>query len=1304
MRDALYQTPSFCTRFLVYGKRVARDVASGRRFEARARLRLCERARDLSAVQCIRIHFRRDTFGNSVSFQLQLTQLQPGCLSITCAARSAMNMNQQAPDKRPLRGKKAGATFARNADASKAKRSKATLPVGQTKIHFGPLGVMEGVKPMNEDEKVAHMLPDQTVRPKATLSHIPHLLHGFPFNPVWMTLAEDPRVAAHQLHNNSACSAAAAAAAAAASDQLTVHDVASSAPDQSDCLACFSSSFLPIRLLGNRLTPTRTMLEALVRARTNQTCASVQSLCAKYVFHEIGTGTHPKTDDNRDAWHIIDLVNYAKTNLVFVMLPRLPPSDCAASSAKCKHEGGLSPINQWPSSAKDENQSFDFSSYSIQQSMDPFIYVMHDTWPMSFEPVVHDAPSAQEPVVLSGMTSSTPRHEYRISHNDDLIKLGSQYQIQMSDLPEREQLRSLKGNTSALLAYRVRQFVFPKQADADAKNTKTFVPFRIHGLLTAAQNIDGTIAKSDDVDHADDTLPPVVESDKSNALDRLVTFIKRISVDAKGELPPWITDLPIRAVVGHADEKVMMQALIAQGMPLEETSEIAFVTHPKGNANKSNATTEKKKQSRGTSEPEVKERASTLDSPVKDGDNHAPADLTRSSCQGGKHQRVTADEGEHDYDEPHQPPASVANAIAPIKRLEEEEEGDKLARPTTYALFTGTSAMEGILPTALQETAPHSARQSRDDANEEDDKDDMTIDELESASWGFSSSSSPNNAQSHSADLTSGMEVSDSKTVIDHAADTDVQTDSEEDGVADAALAASAAVATAKASSKKAPKQLPGDLFYASKYDVLRLSSLIEYYKSIFPILLASARTKGVQLPIVTMEQHLVATRAIGVFIDDYNTVVDQLVKPLLERCKHFLRALNENDANQMIALHNHRTGRREYWPNPWSSATNNTTAATELFAAAMVSPPVVYYLMDYFAQRHKQAAEGEAEGYFTPAWMIHNKSYHKVAPLSGVQHEQLLDAYYWSYLARERRPEYLSIIKFYRNAGVIVKLKNPYNRSGVHKGRCSASGVTRRYAPHRIHAYAHDSLYTMPSEEAKPSHPSNAVVAKQRNPRKTKSKYVSTLRQPIQTPFAYAHGAIGQTHKTLFNRPANAQTYLMKSVHHKNKSLEEVVQLSSLQQQLQQEQQPASLPSSPSMPQTPESLQRRDKKRPRASAIEIISPLSIDSNSVAEGEESLDALAPPPKRPLDASSVNSPHSPSLQSSSSIVSVSAHVLEWVGTNAPTTLKSTQSKKRRHHPHRRAPHEAAAASSSSSSLSAPPVVPLPIDLSPPSLKH
>ncbi len=85
----------------------------------------------------------------------------------------------------------------------------------------------------------------------------------------------------------------------------------------------------------------------------------------------------------------------------------------------------------------------------------------------------------------------------------------------------------------------------------------------------------------------------------------------------------------------------------------------------------------------------------------------------------------------------------------------------------------------------------------------------------------------------------------------------------------------------------------------------------------------------------------------------------------------------------------------------------------------------------------------------YTPCYMHTNEKYlsHKGAELSEAQYEQMLDAYYWTYLAPvTQRIDFENVISFYDSIGYVVRLKCPHMVHGQSVGRTSSSARLRRF------------------------------------------------------------------------------------------------------------------------------------------------------------------------------------------------------------------------------------------------------------------
>ena len=76
-------------------------------------------------------------------------------------------------------------------------------------------------------------------------------------------------------------------------------------------------------------------------------------------------------------------------------------------------------------------------------------------------------------------------------------------------------------------------------------------------------------------------------------------------------------------------------------------------------------------------------------------------------------------------------------------------------------------------------------------------------------------------------------------------------------------------------------------------------------------------------------------------------------------------------------------------------------------------------------------------------------KLYDRGPNLSSEQTIQLLDAYYWTYLAPEKK-DFQMIIDFYHGFGRTIRLKFPHEKDGESIGRTSASGNLRKFSSKR--------------------------------------------------------------------------------------------------------------------------------------------------------------------------------------------------------------------------------------------------------------
>ena len=334
---------------------------------------------------------------------------------------------------------------------------------------------------------------------------------------------------------------------------------------------------------------------------------------------------------------------------------------------------------------------------------------------------------------------------------------------------------------------------------------------------------------------------------------------------------------------------------------------------------------------------------------------------------------------------------------------------------------------------------------------------------------------------------------------------------------------------------KDASLQKQEHIGYAIARDVLLLWLFLEHLQIDFKL---------------HVDQNLVKVQSIGIFFETPEQLTQKLPN-YLSRCATFI----DRSADQ-TELYNYQTGQMDVW----RTKSELEPVDWQVLSTLLIPEPMRSYLIVYYEQaRLKQAMEqSKVDACFSVehdgnkdearATMAHQDAsyqvfrnavehqkhiYHKAAPLSALQHEQILDAYYWVYMAADPKPEYRQVLHYYEERGYAIRIKHGYVRTGRHSGRCSASGHRRNYDPIRQSAYSIPSKYTRVDEQGQ-------VVAIVRQPRPTKSKYAHLARQYHQTPFEYDLFKLGI--KENLKRPMGEIGFLMKSVHHRHKPPEEII------------------------------------------------------------------------------------------------------------------------------------------------------------------
>ena len=281
------------------------------------------------------------------------------------------------------------------------------------------------------------------------------------------------------------------------------------------------------------------------------------------------------------------------------------------------------------------------------------------------------------------------------------------------------------------------------------------------------------------------------------------------------------------------------------------------------------------------------------------------------------------------------------------------------------------------------------------------------------------------------------------------------------------------------------------------------------------------------------VDQNLVKIQSIGIFFETPEQLTEKLPN-YLERCAQFI-----DETQDQTQLYNYQTGQMDVW----KTKSELMPIDWQVLSTLLVPEPMRSYLIVYYDQSSKSKENSELRQddeeplVFARAIRNQSKIYHKAAPLSGLQQEQILDAYYWVHMAPVPNPIYQKVLNYYEERGYMIRIKHGYVRTGRHSGRCSASGHRRNYDPIRQTAYSIPSKYTKLDENGR-------VVALVRQPRPTKSKYAHLARQKLQTPFEYDLFNLGI--KDNLKRPDGEIEFLMKSVHHRHKQPHEIMPIKS--------------------------------------------------------------------------------------------------------------------------------------------------------------
>jgi hypothetical protein len=280
--------------------------------------------------------------------------------------------------------------------------------------------------------------------------------------------------------------------------------------------------------------------------------------------------------------------------------------------------------------------------------------------------------------------------------------------------------------------------------------------------------------------------------------------------------------------------------------------------------------------------------------------------------------------------------------------------------------------------------------------------------------------------------------------------------------------------------------------------------------------------------------------------------------------------SMHGQEQSTTVTVFNHRLGVEQVKTLPKKSDLYQWC----IFTCAFAEEPFKTYLvrlMVSLLRRHRRESivpsTPEEDKIF--ATLSQHKDITKAARISGVQHQQILDAYYWSFLSEKIDVSLTRVLQYYSLAGVEARLKNGYSRTGLHTGRSPALGVLREYAEHRKQSYLmakravsrSGGATTETEGDGQPSpngetattvaspddlKDAKSIVAcnkKQRKPKTTQSKYVMTARQDVQTPFGYDLIRVGSdTKRASLVRPANAPLFVLNAKHHVGKSVEEVL------------------------------------------------------------------------------------------------------------------------------------------------------------------
>jgi hypothetical protein len=1097
-----------------------------------------------------------------------------------------------------------------------AKKKKSLLQVtGQSKIRFGTNGKMDYV-PMDGDEKVKHMLPDQSTRPKATLQPIPHLLHGFPYNPVWLTLTHDPRV-----HHEG----------------------------DSDCRLDYT---MPLTLAANRLLPTREMLVGWLQLKLALSWKQTLKICNEYVLEHNSIKLKAKTNHNQSYWFVIDLIHFATTMLMFVMLPKLNPSTTLPATISV---GSEEPVNVDSASMLPSGvmrQSFvtkrwdcdsiiSTNAYVPPQAMGDYVFVLHPCWVLHVKPIIFEAPQLYEPHVMAGATVATPPNRYRMYDNDELNHVAKKQHVDLhNNLNRREQVRTLRCNTSALFAYRVRQFLLPCKRDSNFDDGNQYYPFKVQGLVNGEDTDEAYMTRAlEDLRRLIKSMRGGVAANYAWLLEGDIEFTaNKPLVDDDVPLPPTAKTGQVEDGVTQAEQPVtpiqvpnpvqlndqLVKIDSAQhdtwAMPTEDLECVSNLPDPVPALDyfaPSHVQSFLPKASSGDAVDSAHSESyesmleslpayHTFEANNSTGDSSSDQRLlpTSSFDVDDYHHEQHMDAidalvpGDHPYflygnHQPHgythadlhnasQPQQSnwyssnVANAIQQM-----------WSNDTANDSFAGLG-MDDLLVDEIHHSEEHLFDGSGEAHLAIEPMDmfpsTMLSSNMDLSNVTFPSASSTNELhlntnnlllnkrnKSPSSSATNAMKPSNS-VMATSAPKSKSKPTTNDDSAKPPRKKSTRQAEAAAASVQQVASNLPfrSATFYATASNVIKIWYLIDYVRN-------EKKIDPSSIPQIVVEQDLVSVRAIGLFVSDYEQLTS-LMPGKLEVFQHFVtrHIHNEDTENQhYMKLYNYNSGQTEIWPFPLASDADTTRQ----FSLALTEEPLRSYLVDYYYREstRKRGLESPAShptNADADEWLYRFReqkdTYHKTCAITGVQHEQLLDAYYWSHLAPVKKPEYEAILRFYEGAGLQIKLKNAYTRTGTHSGRCSSSGRTRNYAPHRKHAYAAPSAFIIQAAQETPSmvstpmsdismqsSPGAAIqntplmpqstrgdrVAVKRNPRQTKSRYCDKLRQVNQTPFAYrAHGVVDEKNRILYERPPDHQEYLMKSVHHRNKTMDEVV------------------------------------------------------------------------------------------------------------------------------------------------------------------